>query len=63
LFTFDVDLLVEASNRQKLNSPFSGMIYIHLQDVSVGNCISDLEIIAKAGEPDDLENFVVFLPL
>ncbi len=42
LFTFDDDLLVEASNRQKLNRPFSGLIYVHLQDVSIGNCIHDL---------------------
>jgi len=63
LFTFDDDLLVEASNRQKLDRPFSGLVYIHLQDVSIGNCIHDLEIIAKAGEPKDLENFVIYLPL
>ena len=63
LFTFDDDLLVEASNRQKVNRSFRGLVYIHLQDVSVGNCINDLEIIAKAGEPKDLENFVIYLPL
>lgn len=63
LFTFDDDLLVEASHRQKLNNPFSGLIYMHLQDVSIGKCINGLEIIAKAGETKDLDNFVVYLPL
>lgn len=33
LFTFDDDLLSEATQRQRLNKQFSGVIYIHLQDV------------------------------
>ena len=63
LYTFDDDPLVEASHRQKLNIPFSGLIYINLRDVSIGKCIRDLEIIAKAGESKELEDFVVYLPL
>ena len=63
LFTFDDDLLVEASHRQKLNKHFSGLVYASLQDVSIGKCIRDLEIIAKAGEPAELSDFVVYLPL
>ncbi len=63
LFTFDEDLLVEATNRQRLGKHFSGLVYAHFQDVSIGGCIRDLEIIAKAGEPTDLEMFVIYLPL
>ena len=63
LFTRDDDLLAEASDRQLSNRPFSGVIYSHLLRVSVGQCISDLEYIAKVGLPEDLAGQVIFLPL
>ena len=63
LFTQDDDLLVEASKRQREDIPFRGVIYAHQLRVSIGTCIHDLEIIAKAGEPEDLINRVQFLPL
>jgi hypothetical protein len=31
--------------------------------ISTGACVNDLEIIAKAAEPDNLINAVIFLPL
>jgi len=63
LFTFDDDLLAEANKRQSEDIAFAGLIYIHLLDVSIGPCIEDLEIIAKAAEAEDLANRVEFLPL
>lgn len=63
LFTRDDDLLAEAARRQKEGISFHGVIYAHQLRVSIGTCIRDLEIIAKAGEPEDLANGVVFLPL
>jgi len=63
LFTRDYDLLQEATNRQRSGIHFSGVIYAHQLRVSIGTCIRDLEIIAKAGEPEDIENRVEFLPL
>lgn len=30
--------------------------------VSIGACVHDLELIAKAGEAEDLANSVIFLP-
>jgi uncharacterized protein with PIN domain len=63
LFTRDYNLLQEATKRQKNGVPFSGVIYGHQLRVSVGTCIRGLEIIAKAGEPEDSENRVEFLPL
>lgn len=63
LFTFDDDLLNEATIRQKANIYFSGVIYAHPLRVSIGKCIHDLKIIAKAGEPEDMVNRVEFLPL
>ena len=63
LFTQDDDLLVEATKRQREGTPFRGVIYAHQLRVSIGTCVHDLEIIAKAGEPEDLMNRVQFLPL
>ena len=63
LFSQDDDLLAEATNRQKEGIFFRGVIYAHQLKVSIGICVRDLEIIAKAGEPDDLINGVQFLPL
>lgn len=63
LFTRDDDLLAEAIRRQREGIPFRGVIYAHQLRVSIGTCIQDLEIITKAGEPEDLINGVTFLPL
>ncbi len=62
LFTQDDDLLAEAAKRQRENIPFHGVIYAHQLRISIGACVRDLEIIAKAGEPKDLINGVQFLP-
>ena len=63
LFTRDEDLLAEARTRQQAGRFFAGVIYAHQLRVTIGRCISDLEIIAKAGEPEDLHNRVEHLPL
>ncbi len=63
LFTQDDDLLTEAARRQKDGMFFHGVIYAHQLRISIGACVNDLEIIAKAAEPNDLINTVIFLPL
>lgn len=63
LFSQDDDLLAEAELRQRENSPFTGVIYGHQLAITIGQCVRDLEIIAKAAKPEDLENRVEFLPL
>jgi len=63
LFTFDDDLLVEAAKRQEEGKSFSGVIYAHPLRITIGQCIRDLELIAKAGDPQDLRDRVEFLPL
>ncbi|MBI3245011.1 MAG: DUF5615 family PIN-like protein [Deltaproteobacteria bacterium] len=62
LFTRDDDLLAEATKRQRAGIPFCGIVYAHQLRVSIGRCVEDLELIAKAGEPIDLMNQVIFLP-
>jgi hypothetical protein len=41
---------------------FSGIIYAHKLSVSLGDCVRDLEIIAKASEPEEWANCVQYLP-
>ena len=60
---FHDDLLVEAATRQKDGRLFNGVIYAHQLRISTGACVNDLEIIAKAAEPNELINTVIFLPL
>lgn len=63
IFTQDDDFLVIANSRQQQEIYFSGVIYAHQQYVTVGECVRDLEIIAKASDPEDLINQVQYLPL
>lgn len=63
LFSQDEDLLAEATRRQRGGIPFPGVVYAHQLKVTVGQCVNDLEIIAKTSDPADLANRVEFLPL
>lgn len=63
LFTFDDDLVAIAAVRQKAGVPFAGLIYARPMSISVGACIQDLEIVARAADPEDTANLVQFLPL
>ena len=56
LFSQDDDLLSEATKRQRHGVSFAGVIYTHQLKVSIGRCIGDLELIAKASEPEDFMN-------
>jgi hypothetical protein len=42
---------------------FGGVIYAHQERITIGQCISDLELIAGACELADLANQVEYLPL
>ena len=48
LFSQDDDLLREAKRRQQSGVLFSGVIYAHQLNITVGQYISELELIAKA---------------
>ena len=63
LFSQDEDLLAEATRRQRTGIAFSGVVYAHQLFVTIGQCIHDLEIIGKVGEPAEFANRVQFLPL
>jgi hypothetical protein len=63
LFTRDDDFLREGAQRQRAGQPFAGIVYAHQLRVSIGQCIDDLELIAKIDEPADWTNRVGYLPL
>ena len=63
LFSQDDDLLREANKRQQTGENFAGVIYAHQLNITVGRCIDDLELIAKATESGEWLKTVVYLPL
>lgn len=63
LFTQDDDLLREAAQRQEIGETFTGVIYGHQLNVTVSQCIEELELIAKATEPEEWSGKVMYLPL
>ena len=63
LFTRDDDFLAIASTYQQEGKFFAGIIYAPQPIVSIGDCVRDLELIAKACAPADLSNYVQYLPL
>ena len=63
LFSQDEDLLTEANRRQREGTPFAGVVYAHQLHVSIGTCVSALELIARVANPEDLADRVEYLPL
>lgn len=63
IFTRDEDLLVEAAMRLRTATSFATVVFARQTDVSIGRCIADLELIAKAATTEEATNQVVYLPL
>lgn len=63
IFTRDEDFLAEGVRRLRAGERFSTIVYAHQQDVPVGRCIDDLEIIAVNSTADEASGRIVFLPL
>jgi predicted nuclease of predicted toxin-antitoxin system len=63
LFSQDEDFLVEAAHRQRAAQEFAGIIYAHQMRVTIGQCVRDLELMAKVYDPADMANRVEHLPL
>jgi len=63
LFTRDVDLLAEATERQRSARPFVGVIYAPQIGVTIGQCVADLELIARTEDSAEWVNRVEYLPL
>jgi predicted nuclease of predicted toxin-antitoxin system len=63
LFTQDDDLLGEGVARQRRGQNFAGIIYAHQLNVSIGECVLDLELVANASDPDEWIARIEYLPL
>lgn len=63
IFTQDQDFLREAHSRQEIGEFFAGVVYGHQLHLTIGQCVTDLEMIAKVYDPDDMANNVEYLPL
>jgi len=63
MVSFDADMLAIGTQRQRDGISFVGIIYAHPTRISVGRLLQELELIATVGEPQDLENTIVYLPL
>ena len=63
LVSQDEDFLKEASRRQRAGETFFGIVYAQQGYVTVGECVTDLEIIAKGSESHEWINRVEHLPL
>ena len=63
LFTQDKGFLREAKQRGERSHTFSGIVYAHQLNVTIRECVTDLEIIAKDSEPNEWVGRVEYLPL
>jgi len=55
--------LREAARRQRAGVRCAGVMFAHHLEVTIGQCVRDLELNAHAGEPQDFVNRVEYLPL
>ncbi len=63
LFTQDDDLPTEATRRQRRGESCHGVMYAYQLRVLIGDCGRELDLIVKAGEPEDITGRTLFLPL
>ncbi len=63
LFTFDKDLLQEATLRQAEGKFFAGIIFAYPLRITLGQCIEDLELAAKVYDPPEMANRILYLPI
>lgn len=62
LFTQDIRFRVLAETWQIEGKPFSGLIFGHQLGGTIGQFVTDLELIAKASKPDEWMNAVEYIP-
>ena len=54
---------IEANKRQQAGTSFPGVVFVGQTKVFIGTCVSDLELIATLGHPNEFKDSIVFLPL
>jgi hypothetical protein len=63
IVTCDIRFKAMAELWQAQNRPFFGLIFGHPMQVSIGQFVKDLELIAQATDPPDWDSSVLRLPL
>lgn len=63
LVTFDDDFLREAHRRQREGLLFQGLVYTRPEQVTIGTCVADLELIATVLDGEEVRNRIFYLPL
>src|SRR5712691_10284878 len=62
VFTQDIRFKALAEDWQRRGRPFGGLVFGHQLGGTIGQFVKDLELIAKASEPDDWVNAIEHLP-
>lgn len=60
-YTHDDDHLRDAAERLGRGDRFAGIVFVHQRQLSIGEQIDELELIAKATDPSDHRDRVTFL--
>ena len=63
VFTFDIGFRVLAEQWQREAKQFAGLIFGRQLGATIGQFVSDLELVALTSEPEEFRNFVLHLPL
>jgi predicted nuclease of predicted toxin-antitoxin system len=63
LFTLDDDFLTIAGRWQHTGREFAGIVFAEQVRITVGQCVNDLDLMARVFEPDEMRNRVEFIPL
>lgn len=63
LVTQDIGFLREAARRQKKHEQFAGIIFAPQLDVTIGQCVRDLEMMARTSDAKEWVSSVDYLPL
>jgi len=63
VFTHDIRFRALAERWQREGRQFAGLAYGPAEGASIGQYVRDLELIAKASDPDEWQNTVLYLPL
>jgi hypothetical protein len=61
--TEDDDLLEIAHQWSKSGQSFAGLVYTKPLSMGIGKAIEDLHLIAEVYEPDQVVNFILYIPL
>jgi electron transfer flavoprotein alpha/beta subunit len=63
LVSQDDDLLLVGAQFQRSGTAFTGLVYAHQLQITIGQFVEDLDLIAKATDSDDWDRKIEYLPL